>query len=69
MIYEAIFGVTPWTARTEVELLEKIKTVKVGFPIPVGENTKDVLTQMLAVTEEKRIDWAGIAKHKGLDKL
>jgi len=69
VIFESIFGVTPWTARTEVELLEKIKKEKIIFPAPVGENTQDLLKLMLQVSEEKRLDWVGITKHKAVEKL
>jgi len=69
VIFEAIFGVTPWTARTEVELLEKIKKDKVVFPAPVNENTQEMLRQMLQISEEKRLDWVGITKHKALEKV
>jgi len=69
VVYEAMFGVTPWTARTEVELLEKIKSVKVSFPTQVGDGTKELLKSMLQVAEEDRTDWTGVVKHAALENV
>jgi len=67
VIYECLFGCTPWTGRNEIELLTKIKKDKLQFPSAVSENCQDLLKQMLQFTEEKRIDWKGIKGHVAVE--
>jgi serine/threonine protein kinase len=69
LIFESIFGSTPWTGRNEVELSARIKTQKLAFPTAVSEDCQDLLKGMLQVPEEKRLDWKGITAHVALTKL
>lgn len=53
IFYELLHGAVPWTARSERELLAKIKTET--FPCSkASPQTEKMLRQMLEVNEEKR---------------
>jgi len=69
LVFEAIFGNTPWTGRNEVELSSRIKNQKLAFPSAVSEEGQDLLKSMLQVAEEKRTDWNAIVKHPAITKL
>ncbi|CAD8123078.1 unnamed protein product [Paramecium sonneborni] len=59
MFYELLYGVTPWMANGQCELLEKITTQSLQFPeIPVrSQKVKNLLKRMLTVNEADRISW------------
>lgn len=59
MFYELLYGVTPWIAFGQCELLEKIQTQPLNFTeFPVrSQKVKLLLKRMLTVKEEDRIDW------------
>jgi len=66
VIYECLFGTTPWTGRNEIELSSRIKKDKLSFPTALSVDGQDLLKGMLQLTEEKRLDWKGIKAHPAL---
>ncbi|KAL4509455.1 hypothetical protein ABPG73_022671 [Tetrahymena malaccensis] len=65
MFYEMIYGRTPWTASSQIELLNKINSQPLQFPSDVKSsyNTKDIIIRMLKVQENERISWEEIFAH------
>lgn len=56
-LYEMLFGVCPFQASSPTQIYRKIKTEKLTFPdrIEVSQNTKKLLTKMLAVSYSERL--------------
>ncbi|CAD8048740.1 unnamed protein product [Paramecium primaurelia] len=66
IFYEALFGKTPWTARSPPELLKNIRTQPLKFPtdkIPISQETQDLIIGCLQADESKRLSWEEIYKH------
>ncbi|CAK66613.1 unnamed protein product (macronuclear) [Paramecium tetraurelia] len=66
IFYEALFGKTPWTARSPAELLKNIRSQPLKFPtdkIPVSQETLDLIIGCLQPDESKRFSWDEIYKH------
>ena len=59
IFYEMLYGKTPWSVRSQYELIQKCTTQKVRFPInvKVSEQSKTLIKKCLEVQESKRIDW------------
>jgi serine/threonine protein kinase len=51
--YELLHGTVPWAAKSERELLSKIKTEPFSFS-KGSANTEKIIRQMLEVSEERR---------------
>lgn len=64
--YEMLYGRPPYSAKSLVELLKKIKSTPIYFPSkhPVDEVVKDVLRKMLVLDTKKRISWNELFNHK-----
>ncbi|KAF9763807.1 Serine/threonine-protein kinase MRCK alpha, partial [Nosema granulosis] len=62
IIYEMIYGVTPFYSNTLVETYRKITEVDFIFPFKIGENLKDLI-QKLICRKEERLDILGIKTH------
>ncbi|CAD8124863.1 unnamed protein product [Paramecium sonneborni] len=66
IIYEVLFGKTPWTANSIVELLKNIQEKPLMFPDKikqVSDNMKDVIRRCLIINEEERISWLDLYRH------
>jgi len=68
VFYECLFGKLPWMARSIKELIKNIKEKPLEFPKPIKDDTKDLLTRMLVIKEEARIDWASIWEHPAIKR-
>jgi len=67
-----LFGVTPWTAQTEEELLSNIYRIKIFFPNHiqskfslsiVSNDSRNFILKCLQIEEKNRISWSEIANH------
>lgn len=65
MLYEMLYGKTPWTANSPYHLFQNIKKIPLEFPSkPVrSQSIKDLLKQMLVVEDKERISWPEIFNH------
>lgn len=65
MLYEMLYGRTPWTANSPYQLFQNIKKYPLEFPSkPVrSQSIKDLLKQMLVVEDKDRISWPEIFNH------
>jgi len=65
MLYEMLYGKTPWTANSPYQLFQNIKKIPLEFPAkPVrSQAIKDLLKQMLVVEDKDRISWPEIFNH------
>lgn len=57
IFYEMLHGRTPWTAKSEYELINNIETKPLKIQETLSETTKDFLQKTLGVTEQQRISW------------
>lgn len=66
IFYELLHAVVPWTAKSERELLNKIKTEV--FPCSkASPSTEKIIRQMLEVSEEKRASLRDLEAFFGLE--
>ncbi len=65
MLYEMLYGRTPWTANSPYQLFQNIKKIPLEFPSkPVrSQAIKDLLKMMLVVEDKDRISWPEIFNH------
>ena len=65
MLYEMLYGRTPWTADSPYRLYENINTQCLDFPEkPVrSQEVKDLLKLMLIVEDKERISWLELFNH------
>ncbi|CAK63370.1 unnamed protein product (macronuclear) [Paramecium tetraurelia] len=71
ILYEALFGKTPWTARSPPELIKNIKTQPLQFPNDknqISQKTKDLIIGCLQVDENKRFSFEEIYKHPAVSQ-
>lgn len=57
IFYEMIHGKTPWMATNELQLINAIRTQKVGFSKLISDLSKDFITKCLMIKEEDRFSW------------
>lgn len=62
-----IHGKTPWTAKSEYELVTNIMQKPAHFEGSLGPDTIDFLENTLKVYEKDRICWDDLFKHKIFD--
>ncbi|KAM3145308.1 hypothetical protein pb186bvf_002636 [Paramecium bursaria] len=65
IIYEALYGKTPWTAQSIPELVRNIETKKLEFPDEiafVSQDLKTLIAKCLIPNEEQRISWQDFMK-------
>jgi serine/threonine protein kinase len=62
ILYEMLYGKTPWQGKSPNDLLDKIEKFEVRFPdVPiVGEPLKRLLSAMLRREEKDRLSWEEI---------
>lgn len=65
ILYEMVFGYSPWPCRSLEAYRNNILYKAVAFPYnaKIGENTKDFIKKCLVIDEGKRIGWDEIFKH------
>jgi len=65
VFYQMLFGLTPWTGKSQMDLHKNINSLQLKFPetTPLSENAKDLLRKMLDPSESQRIAWPDIFKH------
>lgn len=65
MLYEMLYGKTPWSADSPYKLLENINNIPLDFPEkPVrSQEVKDLLKLMLIVEDKERISWLELFNH------
>ena len=73
LLYELLYGNTPWYASSPINLLKKIQNEPLEFPVkPLRSKIIKELISMMLVNEEKgRINWPRIFEHDlvKLDKV
>ncbi|CAD8050500.1 unnamed protein product [Paramecium sonneborni] len=59
ILYEMLYGITPWHSSNLVELMTKLDTKPLEFPSfpKVSDQTKFIIKNCLQINEEKRISW------------
>ncbi|CAD8051650.1 unnamed protein product [Paramecium sonneborni] len=59
ILYEMLYGMTPWHSQNLVELMNKLDSKPLSFPVhpQVSENTKKLIRGCLQINEEKRWSW------------
>lgn len=64
IFYEALFGKTPWTARSPQELLKNIRNQPLKFTGPqISAEAQHFLTGCLQYEEKDRFSWDDIYRH------
>ena len=65
MLYEMLYGKTPWTAESPYRLFENINNIALDFPDkpPRSQEVKDLLRLMLIVEDRERISWLELFNH------
>jgi serine/threonine protein kinase len=71
MVYEMLFGRTPWNGLTIPEFYSNIKTEPLLFPknSQIQKDTRDLLEKMLKFKDEDRICWREMNEHPALKKI
>jgi len=69
VIYQCLFKKLPWSAFNIKEMLNNIKKIPLEFPKPISKETQDLLSKMLKIKEEDRLDWQSIAEHPALKNV
>ena len=66
MLYQMIFGYTPWTGYNPQDLFKSIKNDPLKFPEKkdVDEKLKDLIRKMLAFDQDERLDLEGVLQHE-----
>ena len=65
MLYEMVFGYTPWPARSHKEYLNNIYGKPLTFPYnaKIGANAKDFIKRSLVIEEHLRMSWEDLFDH------
>ncbi|CAD8200618.1 unnamed protein product [Paramecium pentaurelia] len=65
VLYELLFGRTPWLCRSFDTYLMEIQTKPLQFPyeIEISANVKDFIKRCLKIEEHNRMSWAELLKH------
>ena len=65
IIYQMLYGNTPWTGVSQMNLYNNINSHNLKFPeMPkVSQQTKELIKKMLVPTEEGRISWPELFNH------
>jgi hypothetical protein len=50
-----LHGKTPWTANSEIQLINAIKTKKITYSKLISDMSKDFIARCLQINEEERI--------------
>ncbi|CAD8046596.1 unnamed protein product [Paramecium primaurelia] len=62
ILYELLYGITPWHSSNLVELMAKLDSKPLDFPCfpRVSDQTKQIIRSCLQIYEDKRISWDGL---------
>ncbi|CAD8122541.1 unnamed protein product [Paramecium sonneborni] len=65
VLYELLFGRTPWLCRSFDTYLMEIQTKPLQFPyeIEISPNVKDFIKNCLKIEEHNRMSWSELLKH------
>ncbi|CAK61716.1 unnamed protein product (macronuclear) [Paramecium tetraurelia] len=65
VLYELLFGRTPWLCRSFDTYLMEIQTKPLQFPyeIEISANVKDFIKRCLKIEEQNRMSWTELLKH------
>lgn len=63
IFYEMLHGRTPWTAKTEYELVNNIETKPLIIDSHLKPNTRDFLLRSLRKSEQDRMSWDEVFIH------
>jgi serine/threonine protein kinase len=69
LFYEILFGKLPWTGTSVPNLYSNIKSKALTFPKNVSSETKDLITKMLEIKEDKRLSWKELYEHPALKNI
>ena len=71
MLYEMIFGHPPWTGKNFESLFKSIEKDSLKFPEKneVDKKLKDLISKMLVIDQDKRLDLEGVLQHECLKDL
>lgn len=67
IMYNVIYGYTPWFGRKVEELIHNIQHSLLDFPdtqVKLSNEFKSFIEGCLAVDEEERFNWDEVFKHK-----
>lgn len=63
IFYQMLHGVTPWTAKTEYELVQNLQKKPLTMDPKLKESTRDFLSKTLKIYEDDRICWDDLFRH------
>ena len=65
LLYEMIYGKTPWPCRDRNSFLKNImcSPLKFSYDKPISAITKDFIKRCLVIDENKRISWEQFFDH------
>jgi serine/threonine protein kinase len=65
ILYEMIYGSTPWPIKCINNYKNALKKYPLSFPfdVRIGKETKDFLKRSLVVDDSKRMDWKELYEH------
>lgn len=64
VLYEMLYGKTPWNGSNLEDLTKNILTTELQFKLPQrSERVKELLRGMLTIDPKNRISWPDIFKH------
>lgn len=65
VVYEMLFGRTPWPCRDLNSYVQNMKTMTLRFPFekPISEEMKDFIRRTLTVDENARLGWDDVFNH------
>jgi len=65
ILFEMLFGKTPFTAKNHYELIQKINKHSISIPsqFNISVNCKDILSKLLIKDPKKRISWEKFFSH------
>lgn len=65
ILYEMIYGVTPWHSQNLVELMQRLDSKPLQFPPApkISDQLKDLIKACLHLREDRRIGWEALFQH------
>ncbi|KAL6445346.1 hypothetical protein ACFW04_002272 [Cataglyphis niger] len=68
LCYECLVGKPPFYATTNDETYANIKKLRYTFPSFVSEDARDLISKLIVIDPEKRLDMDGVLKHPWIVK-